>query len=123
MLLVESLEIPAAGELGYSLQSLDIQRFLAYGSGVADGDGVDADAEFGGEAGGLDGVELAGIVGAVGDEDDDLALGLALGEPGGGGCDGRADGGALFLDVAELEAAEIWPLVSRITTLMRGSFF
>ena len=62
----------------------------------SDGHGVDADAEGGGEAGRLNGVELARVVGSVGDQDHDLALGLPFGQAGGRGRDGRTDRGLNF---------------------------
>lgn len=75
-------------------------------AGGADGDGVNFDAEGGGEAGGVLGAELAGVVSTVGEQDDDFAGDGLLVEPTGGGGDAGADGGAVFHD-AGLHAVDV----------------
>ena len=62
----------------------------------ADRHGVDLDAQLLGIFGSLDGGDLPRIRGAVGAEDDDLALGIPGVEAAGGGGDCGADGRALL---------------------------
>src|SRR5262249_16960680 len=73
----------------------------------ADADGVDLCADGGGDLRGGHGIKLALVVVAVGQGDDDSALGVleTLQTLGGGG-DGIADGGSEFADGADVDVVE-----------------
>ena len=74
----------------------------------SDADGVDLHAERGGELRGGHGINLAFIIVAVGEQDDDSALALLLiFEPLRAGDCGIADGGADLVDRADVQPSEI----------------
>ena len=76
------------------------------GADAGGGDGVDFDVEGFGGGGGVLGGEGAGVVGAVGEEDDDFAFGVALPEAVDGGGDAVADGGSAAVEHAGVEALD-----------------
>lgn len=79
---------------------------------LADPDGVDPDIVGFGGFGGGDGLELAAIIGPIGEEDEDAGIGFEVAEAPTGAADGATDGGpVLNLADAEVGEASLEPLV------------